>query len=324
MDNAEVLYRSRNPNILTPVGMGRRKFPLSPDSKLRLATYAFDVELSGLLDSIANNVGGASTLFPSVVFNTPASSSAFNLPAGSTGADPNAILVNYSQATDIGSGLGKFTATFQRVPASWDDGATYNWTPPGWIGPTIGATGANQTVRDLRPKNITVRQHHDYFVIDSTGLVAGILDSGNNAIVAPSGADSLLNGNTGARVVASVQAIPLIFEAHFCNTLINSGSPQTPVYTSWTNSLTPLGGTSLFNETFPTIANYQVWMANVKAIQAANGNPWTGLVWDGGAASAPYLDQNQSLITQFIIKDSDLKQFSGNIWERITTYALAV
>ena len=134
----------------------------------------------------------------------------------------------------------------------------------------------------------------------------------------------IINGNTGARVVASVQAIPLIFEAHFCNTLINSGSPQTPVYTSWTNSLTPLGGTSLFNETFPTIANYQVWMANVKAIQAANGNPWTGLVWDGGAASAPYLDQNQSLITQFIIKDSDLKQFSGNIWERITTYALAV
>jgi hypothetical protein len=133
----------------------------------------------------------------------------------------------------------------------------------------------------------------------------------------------LLNGNTSAKTVASLQAIPSLFKTYFCNILVGT-SPVTPIYSSHVNSLTPAGGSSGYAETFPNIAAYQVWVANVATIQKAGGNPWMGLVWDGGAASAPYLDQVQSSITQIILKDSFLKPYAGNIIERVTTYALIV
>lgn len=335
MDNAQVLYRSASPNILIPVGMLRRKFPLPIDSPIRLSAYAFDVEFSALLDAAQNNAGGAPSIFPNVVLNTPANNATFNMPAGSTLQDANAILTTYSQPTDMGSGLGKFVGTFNRVPASWDDFTTMDWTPPGWLGTPAGAT--TYTARNEYPEEVTVRLHYDYFVVDPAGIVpAGILDSGGNAIVAAQGTDSLLNGNTAAKKVASASAIPYIPRTYFCNTLLNSGNPPTPIYSSHTPDLSPQGGfqstAAFYLETFPNIQAYQVWCANVAAILAAGGNPWTGLVWDGGNGSrsatgvpiAPYLDQNQSQITQIILKDSVLKPYAGNIWQRITTYALCI
>lgn len=244
------------------------------------------------------------------------------MPLLSSLADSNAILTNYSQPQDIGSGLGKFTATFTRVPASWDDFATQEWTPPGWIGPASGAVGAAYTARDIIPYEVTVRLHYDYFIVDPNSIIpGGTLDSGGTAIVAAAGSDSLLNGNTSAKIVTTAAAIPRISKTYFCNTLINTGPPPTPIFSSHVNSLTPSGGILGYAETFPTIANYQVWVANVLAILAASGNPWNSpnLVWNGAD-----LTQAQANVTQIILKDSVLKPYGGNIWSRMTTYALII
>jgi hypothetical protein len=336
MDNAQVGYRSSNPNIVQPIGDCRRRFPLPIDYPLRFSAYAFDVDMSCLINSGQNNTAGTTINFPPAALNAIATNAIFNMPAGSDLADANAILTNFGQPQDIGSGLGKFTASFNRVPASWDDFTTQEWTPPGWFGTPAGA--AAYTARNPYPETVTVRLHYDYFIVDPNSVIpigaGGILDSGGNPIIKSASTDSLLNGNIAAKIVTSASAIPTIQRAYFCNTLVNTGATPTPIYSSHVLDLVQSGGFQsdgvFYLETFPSIQAYQVWCANVQAFIASGGNPWNGTVWDGGnrdangVAKSPYLDQSQSAITQMVLKDSILKPFAGNIWSRMTTYALFI
>ena len=65
-------------------------------------------------------------------------------------------------------------------------------------------------------------------------------------------------------------------------------------------------------ETCPTRENYIAWIAKA----ASDG--WTGTVWDG-----TYANQGTATISQFILEDSRLEAYAGNIIDRITTYILA-
>lgn len=316
MSTPVLLYQTSTMTDAKPVGKKQLKFPLPQQCPIQLASYAFDQEFEMAL-----------TAFPPAQKNAVATAANFNL----VEPDPNAILVLYSQPQFTGGIKGRFKATFAIVPASWDDFATQSWTPPGWLGSPAGAVGAGYTARDAFPIKTDVRQHHDYFIVDTTGTIAlKVKDSGANVITAPQAGDSLFNGNTAARVVASPSAIPLITKTYFCNTLVNSGNPPQPIYSSHTNTLVPQGGYELSQglalETFPNVQAYKQWTVNVATILKAGGNPWTGLVWDGGngLAVSPYLDQPQNQITQIILDDCEIRPYMGNIWERITTYVLTV
>ena len=316
-------YQSSLSANALPAGDVQVKYPLPIDCPIRLAAYALDQEFEMALAG-----------FPPAQLNVPASNAAFNF----INPDGNAILTNYSQPSNSGARRGKFKATFTRVPASWDDFDTQAWTPPGWYGTPAGAT--TYTSRNPYSETVTVRLHYDYFIVDPQGIIAGlaspIQDSGGNNIVLAAATDSLLNGNTAAKYVTSASAIPYISRTYFCNTLENTGETPTPIFSSHTSDLSPQGGYEALNafylETFPNVQVYQQWCNNVLARLAVGGNPWAApnLVWDGGKRTntgipqTPYLDQTHTLITQIILKDSVLKPYAGNIWSRMTTYALTI
>jgi hypothetical protein len=301
MSTPVVLYQSAAFTDAKPAGERQQKFPLPPQSPQYLAAPAYDQEFEILLTSFPP--AAQNTLMKATVFNqilTP---------------DPNAVLCVYSQPANTGRRMGKFKATFAVVPASWDDFVSQEWTPPGWIGSLLGA--ADYTARNEIPQEATVRVHHDYFIVDPNGLTAGIKDSAGNTIVAAKGTDDLINGNTAAKSVTLAGAIPIIPKTYFCNTVPGSG---TPAFESHTTSLTPTGGyNGVYVQTFPTVENYIVWVNNVTGLYAAGTNPWTSLVWNG-----ENLSQTQSQVGQIILKESVVKPYLGNIWERTTTYALMI
>ena len=321
MGTPVILYRSTDMQTCQPVGMLQKKFPLPERSLQYQSAYGYDQDFELWIQN-----------FPPASQNTRANASVF----GFTYPDSNAVLTSLSQISDIKAGVGKFKASFNIVPASWDDFISMDWTPPGWIGSPAGAV--DYTARNPYPEVVNIRQHYDYFLVDPNNVVpaGAINDSGGNAIVTAAAADSLLNGNIAAKRVVSASAIPSIPKTYFCNTLVNTGVTPTPIYSSHTQDLSPAGGyeavTAFYLETFPNVEVYKVWCANVAALIASGGNPWNGLVWDGGNGSrsatgipvAPYLDQVQANITQFILKESVLKPMAGNIWARVTTYALAI
>lgn len=287
-----------------PSMMLAKKFPLPAQSTQYQSAYAYDQDFEMWLPN-----------FPNVPQNTRANSAALQLPY----PDPNAVLTTLSQSQNKGAGIGMFKASFNIVPASWDDFDTQEWSPPGWIGSFLGA--ADYTARNIVPQTSTIRLHYDYFLVDPAGVVgAGIIkDSAGNTINAPTGADSLLNGNTSARIVSSIGAIPIIPRTFFCNTTFNNVS--VPAYESHVDSLTPTGGfNGVYIQTFPTVEQYIVWCNNVSAIYAAQGNPWSSLlVWNGKD-----MTQAQASVGQIVLKESFLKPYAGNIIARITTYALTI
>ena len=167
-NTAAVLYESRLATTAIASGPPRRRYPLQQDCPIQFAAYAFDQEFEMLL---AN--------FPPAPKNTPSNATSGGNPVFAGLLDANCILTKLSQPKPTGGGKGTFTASFVKVPASWDDFQTQNITFPG-----IRDTYGTQTARDPKTLNITVRMHYDYFVLDPDGVLtsAGVVDSAGSAI----------------------------------------------------------------------------------------------------------------------------------------------
>jgi hypothetical protein len=271
-----ILYQTSTRATALIAGVPRYVYQLPQESPIQLAAYGFDVDMEIVLP----------VNFPPAPKNTPSSDPSIGL------FDVNAILCNYTQPQTSGAAMGKFSARFNIVPASWDDFKTMPFTFPGWIG-IIGQA----TSRDIQPVKVTTRLHYDYFVADPNNVCPGILNSAG----AP------------ATIVTSASLIPRISKSYFCNTAAGS-----PVYNSHVNSLVKAGGqtigTTTYVPTLPTVDKYQSWISNVAT---AVSNPWGTDVWNG-------LNETQSNVGQIVADDSFIQPYSGNIWARITPYILVV
>jgi len=272
-------YRSATQTNSRPAGPPRRRYPLPESCPIQFAAYAFDQEFEMVLSS-----------FPPAAKNTQSNASSgatFGL------ADANAILTRFSQPSATLAGMGKFTGSFARVPASWDDFQTQSVTFPG-----IRDTNYNGGVRDPKPVNCTVRLRYDYFVVDPAGVLtgAGVLDSGGSAIT----------------LVTSKAKIPTLSRHRW--QFLFSGSTLS---TSEVTGLVKSGGTGGWLETVPNTANYQTWISNASAY-VSGSSEWTSsapTVWDGTT--------NGSTYGQYRITDSRLQDYEGNIVCRISEYVLA-
>jgi len=273
-------YRSAVQTNARPAGPATRRYPLPESCPIQFAAYAFDQEFEMILSS-----------FPPAAKNTQSNAS-----SGSTFglADANAILTRLSQPSATLAGMGKFTGSFARVPASWDDFQTQSVTFPG-----IRDTAYNGGVRDPKPVNCTVRLRYDYFVVDPDGVLtgAGVLDSGGSAIA----------------LVTSKAKIPTLSRHRW--QFIYSGST---LATSEVTGLVKSGGTGGWLETVPNTANYQTWISNAAAY-VSGSSAWTNTaptVWDGSTNAG-------STYGQYRITDSRLQDYEGNIVCRISEYVLA-
>lgn len=264
-----ILYQAALRTNPAPANKPQRKYPLPQQSPIQFAAYAFDQQFEQLLSS-----------FPPAPKNTPSNAGPFPL------GDANAILTGFSQPATSGAGMGKYTATFHIVPASWDDYSELDFTFPGFPG-LLGTADARDPFCDVVP----VRMRYDYFVVDPDNVLNGlaIKDSGGAAI----------------NIVASRSLIPILPKSFFF--LI--GNP-----TLRYNSITPAGGitvgSNVYGETVPNLATYKSFIANALA------NNWTSDIWNG-------VDNSQAAMAgQFVAADSKTDDYAGNIIQRVTRYVL--
>jgi hypothetical protein len=272
-------YRTSTLANALPYGRPNTVYLLPQESAIQFAAYAFDQEYQ--MDLLS---------FPPAPKNTPSNAATLGL------TDANAILTNLTQPGTTGAGMGKFKARFCRVPASWDDVKTMPWQLPGFLGSIFGSNWRNPTSR-----NVNVRLHYDYFVVDPSNVAAGVLDSSGAAVTR----------------VSSMTAIPIVNKTNFCITALDG----TINYLAFVDTLVQAGGFNGLQEfylpTFPTIETYKAWTA-VAAPYAANGL-WTQTtppIWDGVT--------NANTYGQLVADDSNLEVYSGQIIARVTRYILAV
>lgn len=229
--------------------------------------------------------------FPPAALNTQSSAAAFGL------SDANAILTDYGQPASIGGGMVSSLATFYRVPAAWDNFSNSILLAypsfPGQLG--------GQYTRFTQAVNTPVRIRYDYFVVDPDGVLtgAGVLDSGGSAIT----------------LVTSASAIPRIAESVFKTVYSGAAVAGTRTNDLIKNGGDNIGGTT-YLETLPNREFYLKWIANA----AASG--WSSTAWDG-ASGVGYTTGTASSIGQFVVQDSVIQPYAGNILCRMTTYVLA-
>lgn len=289
MPRPQFFYRSKPQTDVRPQGVGRRKFLLTKDAPDYLKAYAFDVEFACLLDGN----------FPPAAKNTPSSAAVFNSVAGFSLQDTNAILTDFSEPQDLGGGLGKFTGTFNIVPASWDEFTIQAVTFPG-----IRDNAYTGGARDPVTVNALTRQRRDYFVVDPDGVLTGlnVKDSGGNAIT----------------VVGSKGAIPSLPRTPWKFLVAGVITPGGEV-----TGLVKAGGIIGWLETVPNTGTYLAWVAVAQTFNAAlaggGTQQWDAThppVWDGAASPS-------TAIGQYRFADSRLEDYAGNIVCRVSEYVMA-
>ena len=103
--NPEILYRSAAQTDAAPDGIARPVFRLPDQSPIKFKAYGFDQDYVNIVLTGAN--------FPPAPRNTSSNNAAYGL------SDANAILTAVTEPSNTGAGMGKWTASFQRVPATW-------------------------------------------------------------------------------------------------------------------------------------------------------------------------------------------------------------
>lgn len=277
-------YQSSVWSDVAAAGLPRPKYLLSPSAPNLLAAYAWDQNFS--------MASASYTTSSPIAKNTRANGFSTDL------TDTNAILTGYTTPQDMGGGLLGFTASFARVPASWDEFVTQVVTFPG-----IRDSNYQGGVRDPKQLNVLTRQRRDYYVIDPTGVLSGItiLDS----------------DGTAAKVVASKGAIPTLYRQPW--KFLVSGSA---LATSEVTGLVKAGGITGWLETLPNTGTYQQWIANAASFNAALIAGGT-TAWD--ATHPPLWDgtTNDTTVGQYRFSDSRLEEYVGNIIALVSEYVLA-
>ena len=283
--NPSELYNS-TPGANAPQEQPRKKFVLPEYSPQYENAYQIDQEFS---------IRQTLFTFPPAPLNTKSNNAAFGL------ADVNAILTSVSQAKPEGSGFVSYTATFARVPSSWDDFKSMPFTFPGFP----GTIGQNNTRNEFSQK-VDVRLRYDYFLVDPTAIATGILDSSGNAVT----------------VVSAMGAIPTINKKYFLVATANGISVGANGIR--TNSIVQLNGKTIGSvnwfQTLPQLATYLQWILNAAPYLSPTPPAWTQTtppVWNGTSDNGAAATEGQ-----IVMDDSILQPYAGNIIARVTPYIL--
>ena len=279
-------YRATTALNIAATGKPRPRWPLAGKGNIApFLPYAFDQDFQCAVSSV----------MPPPALNTPS-----NLGTTFVGlTDANAILTKISQPASIGAGQVKFTGSFARVPATWDDFQTQAVTFPGlddfpWV------TYNFSRGRPPMTRNVTVRLRHEYFVIDPTNLATGVLNSGGAPIT----------------TVASKAAIPIIPKQEFVRAVLTAGvyQPQAQIVVP---NLTPIGGFHQPDNVYhvPTIPSLDHYLTAVAT--AAGITDWT-------QANPPLFAGTDADVAfgQYVWEASKLNVYEGNIIERVTEYVM--
>lgn len=283
-----IQYQTSTRTTFQKQGWIRPKFPLPPQAQsVQFLAYGFDQEFECAL----------SAFLPAVPKNTLSTAAPFGL------LDGSAILTGLSQPATTGAGMGKFTAQFQIVPATWNDMKVMPFTFPGFPG-YIG----NSTTRDPFTDQVDIRLQYDYYVLDPGNLLGGGPTAGGGVANSSFLKDS---GGSFVKTVYGLTDIPLIAKTFFVTN--PSGTPNPSVRV---NSLVPGTGATYgsltYIQTLPNQAHYTAWVA------AAKSYGWQSLVWDGTTDGAG----TGNGYGQLVSNDSMIESFAGNIMARITGFVL--
>lgn len=279
-------------------GQAKPKYPLPQDCPIQLAAYAFDQDYQ-----LSFTAFGSSSPF---VKNAIASSCGLS--------DANAILTAISQPNDGGGELATFTATFHRVPASWDDFTqTMPFTYPSFPGTITAAVSAGAySPRTGFTEKVPVRIRRDYFVLDPNG----VLNGGVPISIGTAPASGTVNDSGGSpvQIVGSLADIPRITKSKF----LSCDATGTPIANLVTNYISPVGGVGndvgFYPQTLPAWERYTAWATRAQSIGANKG--WLSAAWNGTSDTA-------GTYGQLIAEDSNPEPYAGNIVCRTSIYVLA-
>jgi len=281
-------YKSHAWSNIAAAGCQRVRHPLPQDAAIQHAAYAFDQAFSMAAVSFAGSPA-------------PKNTTAANFCSDLT--DSNAILTSLSQPSDGSAGLVSFDASFNIVPASWNDFTrSISFTFPG----VPGAIGGNY--REPFTDTVQLKIVRDYFVIDSANIISAAASGGGVVNAA-----AVLDSSGGAvKCVYSLAEIPFI-----AKTQIVSAPAGTPDTALRSQSIVQAGGIVIgggsWYETLPTLEAYRNLIANAVSQQ------WNSVLW-GGSNTVPTTGSGRQ--AQFVAEDSVIEQFAGNIVCRATGYIL--
>ena len=234
-----------------------------------------------------------------------------NTPHPSAGMNPDYssfVLVAESERRDMGGGMVRWTRTYARVPDSYSDFEPFSYP---FIG-TNTLSGVVVITRITTPWVVSTRLQHDFFLVGA------------------------------GQTYTTAGAIPSILRMHYVQQLTYGGatyggvSMETPLLQP-VGSATPTWPTSdQYNKMIAdALANH--WNATVSVVvlevdnTLAGGPPPTtghmaGIIKTAQLGTA-ILDTgsggNSTMGGQIPVEDSRLTRWAGNIWERITRFALA-
>ena len=298
MSTPAIQYESIKRTLAAASGPIRRRFPLPQNSAIQFAAYAFDQEFEMLL----TDANSGTQNFPPAAKNTPSNAAPGGVATFAGLLDGNAILTKLTQPAPTGGGKGKFTASFARVPAAWDDFQTKTFTIPGLADYPLTSISKTRS-RAPQSRAVTARLHHDYYVVDPTGVLtgAGVVDSGGTAL----------------NVVSNIGAIPVNYRQNWLVAYLSSGN-YLPVANAVVTSLVPIGGfvqgvDTIVCPSIPSLDHYLVMCSNAASLTGA----WTGTnppVFVGA--------DSDTIAGQFCCEDSSLKIYEGCIMDRVTPYFL--
>jgi len=229
------------------------------------------------------------------------------------------LLVEEGERRDIGGGLVRWTRSYAKVPDTHYDWEMTNYS---FIGLT-GSGGVNVPTiqgRNRSSRQVKSRLQFDYFLVPSTGVTDPIL-----------GGDPFDISDPGD--IPKVWAMQYVFQAAFHGAVFGGIFYPTDV----------LNGASSSSPTWPTLEQYQGMMADALTNEWGAGvskvilfNDYTisgtyptlsghymGAVDTSTSVPATTVDGTHPGGGIIPIEDSRLVRWRGNIWQRITRFALA-
>src|ERR1044071_9225080 len=236
-----------------------------------------------------------------------------NTPHPSAGMNPDYssfVLVAESERRDMGGGLVRWTRTYARLPDSYSDFETFSYT---FIGTNTVVDGVTIT-RAPTPWVVTTRLQHDFFLVGTGGTytTAGAIP----AKIRMHYVYQQLFPNPGGATYGGVNyevayVLPITGGYTWPTSEQYNLMISDALVNRWNSTVT-----EIILETTNTLAGSPIPTSGLMAGIIKTAQLRTAVLDNGSGG-------NSTMGGQIPIEDSKLIRWQGNIWERVTRYALA-